>query len=389
MWELKCLLDIGNGYIKWVLILKEQEWSPTVIAREMVKTLWFKKWRILDGSSFIQVIQVVIDNLAKKVDTWIDEVIIGISHPDMKIKKLTANKRLLQIDIQEQDAESLLQNISDLSWEVNYEVLKIIPVNWIVDNELKVKDPIWMQWRNLELVANVFMVPVNFYRELEKIFDQIDIDIVDVVPNILWAEEAVLDAEIKDLWCLLIDIWANQTSFVIYEDWLPLYYWVVPIWWEEITKDISIWLQIDYKEAEKIKKEKWTILMWESIEDEQLDMWFLSEIISARCEDIFSYILEKMEQLWVDSKLPWWTVIIWGGAKIKNIQEFAKQYFKLSSKLWEVLSNKFWDLWANPQFINIIWDYLWEDKYWGMINRWLNIDFGIFKKISDFFKKLF
>jgi len=42
-----------------------------------------------------------------------------------------------------------------------------------------------MQGRNLELVANVFMVPVNFYRELEKIFDQIDIDIVDFVPNIL------------------------------------------------------------------------------------------------------------------------------------------------------------------------------------------------------------
>ena len=194
MWELKCLLDIWNWYVKWVLILKEQEWSPTVIAREMVKTLWFKKGRVLDGSSFIQVIQVVLDNLAKKVDTWIDEVIIGVSHPDMKIKRLTANKRLLQIDIQEQDAESLLQNISDLSWEVNYEVLKIIPVNWIVDNELKVKDPIWMQGRNLELVANVFMVPVNFYRELEKIFDQIDIDIVDFVPNILWAEEAVLDA---------------------------------------------------------------------------------------------------------------------------------------------------------------------------------------------------
>ncbi len=41
----------------------------------------------------VQVVQAVLENLAKKVDTDIDEVIVGISHPEMRIKRINTSKR--------------------------------------------------------------------------------------------------------------------------------------------------------------------------------------------------------------------------------------------------------------------------------------------------------
>jgi len=389
---LTCSLDIWNWYIKWVLFLKDYDEKESIIAKDMIKTKWLKRWKILDSSELIKSISEIISKLSKKVDSPIDEVIIGFSHPDMKIKQVATHKRLVNIEITESEVSSLLENVSENIDELNYEVLKIIPIRWIIDNEHITKNPVGMQWRKIELVANIFMIPSNIFKDLNKIFDELEIDVIDFVPNILWVEEGVLDAESKDLWCVLIDLWTNQTSYVIYEEWVNLGYGIIPIWWEEITKDISIWLKIDYTQAEQIKKEEWEIILDKNNkpEDSQIDKMFLSEIIEARLsEDIYKKIADKMEELWVLGKLPWWVILIWWTSKIKNIEEFTREYFGLSCKKWKINNDSFRELGANPIFVNSIWNYIWEEKYGE--EWWFNFSFNLWflKNIWEWFKKIF
>lgn len=389
-----CSLDIGNGYIKWVLFLEEYEKKTTIIAKDMVKSKWLKRWKILDSNSLSESLLIILENLSKKVDSPIDEVIVWISHPDMKVEQATNHKRLTNIEITNSEVSSLLEQVTEYIDEMNYEILKVIPSKWVIDDSNVVKNPIWMQWRKLELFANIFMIPSNFYKELDNIFSKLEIDVIDYVPNILWSEEWVIDSETKDLWWVLIDIWTNQTSYIIYEDGVNIWYGIIPIWWEEITKDISIWLKIDYNQADQIKKEEWEILLnQEDIDKEnsKVDKLFLSDIIEARLsEDIYKPILEKMEKLWVAWKLPWWVILIWWSSKIKNIDEFTRNYFGLSCKHWKIVNWSFGELWMNVQFINSIWDYIWEWKYWedgSSFNFSFNISF--LKNIVEWFKKIF
>jgi cell division protein FtsA len=277
---------------------------------------------------------------------------------------------------------------------MNYEVLKVIPTKWIIDETEVTKNPLWLQWRKLELHANIFMIPSNIYKELEKIFYKLEIDVVDFIPNILWLEEACLDSETRDLWWVLIDIWTNQTSYVIYEDGMSLWYWVIPVWWEEITKDVSIWLKIDYNQAEQVKKEEWEIILDDDTkndEETKIDSLFLSDIIEARlADDIYKPILEKMEELGVLWKLPGGIILSGWGSKIRNIEEFTRNYFSLSCKRWKVSNNKYQDIWTNLQFLNAIWNYLWEEKYWES-SKWFSfgLNFGFLSKIVDWIKKIF
>ena len=394
MANLTCSIDLGNWYIKWVLFLEDFDEKRSIIAKEFIKTKWLKKWKILDSTSLINSISTVLDNLSKKIDSPIDEIILWISHPNMKIKNVSTHKRLTHLEITEKEVNSLLETLSQEADELNYEIIKIIPIKWIIDDTHQTKNPIWMEWRKLELVANVFMIPSNTYKDLEKIFDELEIDIIDIIPNILWGEEWTLDAETKDLWCVLIDIWANQTSFSIYEEWVNLGYWIIPIWWEEITKDISIGLKVDFVQAEQIKKEQWEIILNKSeanIENSEIDKLFLSEIIEARlAEDIYKPILEKLNELNLAGKLPWWIILIWWWAKIKNIEWFTREYFQLACKIWKIQQSEFAQLWQNPLFVNVIWNYIWEEKYWDD-QSWplFNINFWGLSKILDWIKKIF
>ncbi len=393
MEDISVVLDLWNWYIKGVVI-GEEEWKKIVLAKDLVKTSWMRKGRIVDINDLWKSILTVIDNFEKKLgEGVISSVILGISHPKMLIKRVVEQKRIITWTVEEDDIYHFDKIITRFDDEPNYEILKTIPVTWIIDEQVKVKDPLGMQAKKLEMVADIFMVPTSFYNWLIETFENIWIDIEDIIPNILWGAESVFDVELKDLWCCLIDIGTNQTSFVVYEELEPKVYWVIPYWWEDVTKDISIWFQVDIKEAEKLKREKWIILLdGQKIEDKDwVDINFLSEIISARYEDIFERIKKILQEYGLDGKLAWWIYLIWWWAKMKNLDGFAKEYFKLPVFYGKDKNVGVGDLGNNLQFVNVLWDLLWYEKYSERWWRWfkLSLSFDWFNNIISFFKKLF
>jgi cell division protein FtsA len=73
------------------------------------------------------------------------------------------------------------------------------------------------------------MVPKSFYNNLVEVFDKVNLRVVDIVPSILGLTEVVLDFDLKDLGVCLIDIGANQTTMAVYEEGIPLSYYILPV----------------------------------------------------------------------------------------------------------------------------------------------------------------
>ena len=143
---------------------------------------------------------------------------VGVSHPDSVIKRVAEQKRILSSEISHDDIGHLSDVVADSSHRPNYEVIKIIPVVWLIDEETKTKDPLGMEARKLEIIADVFMIPKTYYNNLLDVFSRLDLHVKDIVPNILGLAETSLDFDLKDLGSVLIDIGANQTSYVVYEE---------------------------------------------------------------------------------------------------------------------------------------------------------------------------
>jgi len=364
MKDIKAVFDIWNDVIKGFVFADDNE-KDIVLAKQTEITQGMRKWKILDSESFATTINKITETFVKKL-WWdfIDEVFVSISHPEMIINRLIEQKRIMKDEIEEDDVEHLSKIIWEISIKNNYEIIKIVPVCRIIDEQRKEKDPIWLKWKKLELVADVFMIPKSIYNWIIETFEKIWLNIADIIPNIIAASEITLDYDRKDLWTVLIDIWKNQTSYVVYEDWYTLWYWTIPIWWEDVTKDISIWMQVDIKEAEEIKKTHWTAIVDINLsQDSTLDIHFLSDIINARYEEIFLKINDHLKKLDRDWRLAWWIIMIWWWAKMPNLDLLAKDIFKLATFYGKDHMLNIWDLSTNIQFMNVLWAYLWSKKY--------------------------
>ncbi|MEI6672586.1 MAG: cell division FtsA domain-containing protein [bacterium] len=208
-------------------------------------------------------------------------------------------------EIGPEDIDHLSRVIAEISNKSNFETIKIVPVHFLIDESKREKDPIGMKGKKLELIADVFMIPKNIYNGVIDAFEKVGLNIVDIVPNIIAASEVVLDYDHKDLGTILIDIGKNQTSYVIYEDGYPLGYGTLAMGSEDVTKDISIGMQVDIKEAEEIKRTHGSaIVQKERVSDDSaIDSLFLSDVINARYEEIFMKINNHLKDIDRDGRL--------------------------------------------------------------------------------------
>lgn len=400
MQELKAIFDIGNGYIKAALFGKD-DGKQLILAKEIVKTKGLRKGKVLDMDDLTLSMSNIIDGFHKKLGgDFLEQVFIGVSHPEMLVTRIQEQKRIMSEKITNDDIQHLSRIVSEISGHANYETLKIMPVYWLIDDTKREKDPLGLQAKKLELVADVFMIPRNFYNNLIDIFDKLNLNVVDIVPNILGAGEVALDFDMKDLGVALVDIGANHTSFVVYEEGNPLAYGTLPVGGEDVTRDISLGMQVDIKEAEEMKKTSGTLMIGNTMPtgDSPVDMSFLSEIIGARYEQIFELINEKFAAIDREGRLPGGIVLIGGGAKMKNLDIFAKGVFKLVTHYGKDRVMNLGELSLNPQFVNLIGVYTRSEKYYegkrGLFKN-LNFNFNLgasgtaLNKVREWIKNVF
>lgn len=390
--NIRASVDLWNGYIKWIVFWQE-DGREIILAKQTIRSEWYRKWKILDSNVLSETLKWMIDDFQRKLwGEYIDDIVVGISHPEMLIERVSEQKRILgNTTVNNNETSHLSKLIGDISQKHNYEILKIIPAYWILDDEKIEKNPEWCECKKLTLVADIFYLPKVFYQSITDIFHNINLNVIDYIPNIIAASEVLLDIDHKDLWSVLIDIWANQTSYSVFEEGNALLYGVIPVGGDEVTKDISIWLQIDIKEAEQIK------IQYEKMEQDEnirLDYKFLHEIIGARYEQIFEKINKSLKKIWREWKLAGWVHLTGQWSLRSESISYAKEIFKLATFSAQH-TEKFRDIKDHKEYHNAISLYLRSNKYHNK-NKWLFSFRGLqstgkwfMDSIINFFKELF
>jgi cell division protein FtsA len=124
--------------------------------------------------------------------------------------------------------------------------------------------------------------------------------------------------------CVLANIGSQTTSIAVFEENIPLSIHAFPIGSTDITNDIALGFKVPLEDADRIKRRE--------IEAEG-HRKKLDEIIEARMSDIFEYIEVHLKKLGRNGLLPAGIIITGGGSTIINIEEMAKDYFRLPAKV--------------------------------------------------------
>lgn len=241
-------------------------------------------------------------------------------------------------EIQEADTERVIEAVKSVALPQNYEILHIIPKWFTVDGQSGIKDPIGMTGIRLEAHCHVIGSSTPALKNFSKAITQASLQIEGIVFSPLAAARAYLSKKQKEIGVIIVDIGAANTSIAVFEEGAIIHSKVIPVGSNHITNDIAIGLKISLDAAEKIKlnevdarvsevkeTEKVDLSQYDKNETEKPNRRYVCEIVEARLNELFSMITDELKSIDRDGMLPAGAVFVGGGAKLKGLQQFAKQ----------------------------------------------------------------
>lgn len=226
----------------------------------------------------------------------------------------------------------------------NRDVLDVVPLEYALDGQGGIKDPLGMSGARLEMRANVISALTPNCENLKKATSTADVQALRLIPSVVAASRAVLTDRQKENGVAVIDFGSATTSVAVYEEGDLQYVGVVPAGSNNVTNDLAIVLAIDPDMAEEIKtrfvtgdfdtdKSPVIKIGKEGKGERAFDRKEVEEVVKARLEEIFGEIRKKLKAAKYDQRLPEGIVLVGGGAKMRDIDLFAKKALEASVKI--------------------------------------------------------
>ena len=226
----------------------------------------------------------------------------------------------------------------------NRTVLSVVPLEYALDGQGGIKNPLSMSGARLEMRANVISALTPNYDNLIKTTMTADVEAKKVIPTAVAAAKAVLTEKQRENGVAVVDFGSATTSIAVYEEGDLQYVAVVPLGSNNITNDLAIMLAVDPELAEEIKtrfitgdfnSEKGPVVRVkkEGKSERTFDRKEVDEIVKARLGEIFSEVRKKLKSARYDQRLPEGIVLTGGGARMRDIELFAKEAFEASVKV--------------------------------------------------------
>lgn len=224
----------------------------------------------------------------------------------------------------------------------NRDVLDVIPLEYALDGQAGIKDPLGMSGARLEMRANVISALTPNCDNLKKATATADVQALRLIPTAVAAARAVLTDRQKENGVGVIDLGATTTSIAVYEEGDLQYVGVVPIGSNNITNDLAIVLAIAPDLAEEIKTrfitgsfntDKSPAIKVGKHGERTFDRKEVEDVVKARLEEIFSEVRKKLKSARYDQRLPEGIVMTGGGAKMRDIDLFASKCLEAAVKI--------------------------------------------------------
>ncbi len=206
----------------------------------------------------------------------------------------------------------------------NRKVLHSIPLRYSVDGAEVLGRPNGMHGTKLEVDSLFITTFEQHVNDLITAIEGIGVYVEDVIASPLAASFVMLSKTQKRAGCVLVNIGAETTSLVVFEDNTPLSLKIFPTGSNDITNDIALGLKIPLEEAEKIKRGGMTSA---SFSKKRLD-----EIVNQRLTTIFGLVDNQLKKIKRDGLLPAGVILTGGGSGIHGIVDITKTALNLPAR---------------------------------------------------------
>jgi cell division protein FtsA len=244
--------------------------------------------------------------------------------------------------VTQEDIERALEAARAIALPHNREVLHVIPRTFTVDGQDGIRNPVGLHAYRLEVEAHIITAASSSLRNLEKAVTDSGLNVDRFVLNPLASGETVLTDAERESGVVVIDIGGGTTDLAVIIAGTVWHTAVIEIAGNHITSDIAHVLHLPEAEAERIKIEHGNAVPDTVSPDEavtvdpfgegmptQILSYDLSQIVEARADEIFIYVMQELKRSGYDGLLPAGAVLTGGTARLRNIRNVASKVLRM------------------------------------------------------------
>ncbi len=275
----------------------------------------------------------IIKKLENRIDGTIDEVFVGFSGRSLHSEPTEVNHNL---DATVPITDDVLDRIISEAGRdpiKNYETIKVVPRTYYVDKN-ETKSPSGQFGSNINIKLNLIVAKTNLKLNLDRVMSGATRVREYLVTPLVVADE-ILEASEKSLGCMLVDLGAETTTVSIYKDGSLVYLITLPLGGRNITRDISVGLNVLEDTAERVKKNISNPLdkKVEPISIDGVNSTDAANYISARTGEIIANIKQQISYAGVKIVDLHNIVLIGGGAQLQGIARRIEDEIKLKVRM--------------------------------------------------------
>jgi cell division protein FtsA len=344
-------LDLGTSQIRTIVAQVQGDDSrPLVLGVGSALSAGISNGVVVDMEETIGAINKSKEEAERIAGIPIEHAFVSINgkHISSQFSKGVVAVSRADGEISEEDVNRVINAAQAISVPNNKEIINVIPCNYTIDGQDQIKYPVGMNGVRLEVNALLVQGAAHFIKNLQKCVEQrCGIDIDDLIFAPMAATKAVVTRRQKELGVVVVDLGKETTGIAVYEDGNILSAKVIPVGSGHITNDIAIGLRTSIDVAEKIKLGYGNAIVADVDRTEEIDLneidsgeegvfkrRYVTEIIEARVEEIFSLVDSELKKLDKSGMLPAGVVITGGGAKLAWNCESRQESFEAAGSGW-------------------------------------------------------
>lgn len=325
-------IDVGTFHVKVAVARLPKKGSnarPEIIGTGLAESRGLKSGYIMQEAEVARSIKSAIAQAEKNAGVSIKRAHIGIG--SIGLEEIYSHGEIIPAradsEVTTHDLEKVMQDSEERIMDhiPNRRILHSIPLRYTIDGTEVLGRPQGLKGTKLELDSLFITTYEQHVNDLISTIEGLGVYVEDVIASPLAASFVMLTKVQKRAGCVLVNVGAETTSMVVFEDSTPISLKIFPVGSSDITNDIALGLRVPLEDAEKIKRGAMTSATYSKKK--------LDEIIQERLRTVFGLVDNQLKKIKRDGLLPAGVILTGGGATVSGSVESAKSALNLPARI--------------------------------------------------------
>lgn len=339
-------LDIGTTKICAVVARRNMENGIDIIGLGSAPSTGIRKGVVVNIDSTVKAIKEAVASAERMSGVTVKSVCAGIAGGHIESFNSRGVVAVKSGEVTKSDVDRVLESASAVNIPMGYEVLHIIPQQYILDGQNEIKDPIGMSGVRLEVEVHIVTGAVSSATNITKSCTKAGIAVEDIYLEQLASSEAVLTDDEREIGVCLIDGGGGTTDMAVFNRGAVYHTAVLQIGGNNFTRDLTSGLSTSEAEAEKIKIREGCVMTDLVGPDETIEVpsvggrpprtvskSVMAQILQMRAEEICELFLGELQKKRLFDMLSAGVVMTGGMSNFRGMEELASSVLGLGVRI--------------------------------------------------------